>query len=415
LERFAVLLVSVLAMGLLVSCGDTVVPGQFAASSPAFNDRLVAADQGNNRVLIYGAPLSTDESASIVLGQPDFTQNLPDQSSWDSSAATLSGPFGVAMDGAGDLWVADTYDCRAVEFRPPFTTDMGASIVIGQSQFSELVEWPACFTTGASGMMGPDSLAFDARGDLWVSDMFAGRITEYVPPFHNGMAASVSIGQTNVNEESECDGQPFEEEHGPLNTQPPTASTLCGPGGITFDSDGDLWVADYGNDRVLEFTPPFSTGMAASLEIGQPAAAPFTSLSSQGVSAATVGYPQSLAFDSSGNLWIADYKDDRVLEFVPPFTNGMAASLVLGQPDFTQTTYVYPPTANTIAGPGGLFFDSSGNLLVSDEHSRIVVFAPPFRDGMSASEVIGQPNMTSGGCTPPTADTLCGAMGIITF
>ncbi|HET7344581.1 MAG TPA: hypothetical protein VFJ05_01750 [Nitrososphaeraceae archaeon] len=43
--------------------------------------------------------------------------------------------------------------------------------------------------------------------------------------------------------------------------------------------------------------------------------------------------PEGIALDSGGNLWIADNVNHRVLEYVPPFTNGKAANVVLGQPD----------------------------------------------------------------------------------
>jgi hypothetical protein len=112
----------------------------------------------------------------------------------------------------------------------------------------------------------------------------------------------------------------------------------------------------------------------------------------------------------------------------------MAASLVLGQPDFTSGA-LQATAANTfyfsskngvsvLQYDGGLWFDSSGDLLVGDGgNERILVFTPPFSSDMNASMVIGQPNMTSG--TPcedqnentatPAANTLCAPMGILTY
>lgn len=53
--------------------------------------------------------------------------------------------------------------------------------------------------------------------------------------------------------------------------------------------------------------------------------------------------PEQMAFDSSGKLFVSDPFASRALEYSPPFSNGMAASLVLGQPDFTSST----PAAGT--------------------------------------------------------------------
>src|SRR5579872_1742589 len=56
--------------------------------------------------------------------------------------------------------------------------------------------------------------------------------------------------------------------NGKNSTTPATASSILSPGQIAFDSSGDLWVADSSNGRVLEFKPPFSNGEAASTVLG---------------------------------------------------------------------------------------------------------------------------------------------------
>jgi hypothetical protein len=78
--------------------------------------------------------------------------------------------------------------------------------------------------------------------------------------------------------------------------------------------------------------------------------------------------PYYIAFDLTGNLWAIDWCYNRVLRYSPPFSNGQAATLVLGQPDFnSQTTddcahtFVIPPTASSLNGPSGIAFDFAGN------------------------------------------------------
>ena len=117
---------------------------------------------------------------------------------------------------------------------------------------------------------------------------------------------------------------------------------------------------------MLEFKPPFATGMAASVVLGQ---ADFThGAANQGgaVAANTMNGPGGEAFDGSGNLWVADYTNSRVLEFVPPFTTNMSASLVLGQLDFTHgqpNQGGANPTSATLSFPYQVSFDSSGRLI----------------------------------------------------
>lgn len=395
-------------------------------STPPLSGHLAVSDYSLNRILIYNAPLSGDDSASIVIGQTSFTQAAPNQGSLKPTASTLVSPTGLAMDSAGDLWVADTMNCRVLEFRPPFSTGMNASLVIGEPDFKttgpEVPGYYVCIpepSISASGLESPVSLTFDSSGDLWVSDIAADRVAEYVPPFHNGMAASVVIGQTNLENTGPCNGTDYFQYY-PIPS--PTAATLCQPSGIAFDSQGDLWVIDEGNVRILEFVPPFSTGMSASLElVGQPLSA----FNSNGAicdetSASSFCYLDAIAFDKNGDLWVSDGTFDREMEFVPPFSNGMAASLVLQQHNFTPTGFDHAgdPT-------GGLFFDDSGNLIISDQvtqsavvSGRVYFYAPPFSsvDSMASSMTI----LSGQHCPEPpdyivTANAICNPTGLVTF
>jgi secreted PhoX family phosphatase len=149
-------------------------------------------------------------------------------------------------------------------------------------------------------------------------------------------------------------------------------------------------VADTGNNRILEFEPPLSNGMNATVVIGQP---DFTT-AARGTTQSTFAVPIGLAFDASGNLWVADDFNNRVLEFKPPFTTGMNASLVLGEPDFTTANDV-PPSQNSLNGPTGVAADSLGDVFVIDTNNiRVLEYKTPLSNGMNASVVIGQADFT---------------------
>ena len=156
----------------------------------------------------------------------------------------------------------------------------------------------------------------------------------------------------------------------------------------------------YKQYRVLEYEPPFSTGEAASLVIGQ------TSLTGSGDSSPSGGLygPTGIAFDSSGNLWVVDSGNNRVLEFKSPFSNGESASLVIGQPTFGG--YIGKTTAGGLNSPSYLAFDPSGNLWVTDQgNNRVLEFAAPFSTAEKASVVIGQADFTSS--APASGATVC--------
>ena len=148
-----------------------------------------------------------------------------------------------------------------------------------------------------AGLSAPNSVAFDSSGNLWVVD--GSRVLEYAHPFSTHQAASMVIGQNTFTNSSATT----------------SSSTVANPNGIAFDPSGDLWIGDKGNNRVLEFTTPISTGEAASLVLGQPnftssATTPETEPSATGLYS-----PSALAFDSSGDLWVADFGDGRVLQY----------------------------------------------------------------------------------------------------
>jgi len=361
-----------LALGFLMSCSSS------SRSSPppplSHTTRyLVVPDYYNARVLIYNAAFSTGESASVVLGQSGFTTNVA-----GLTASGMAFPNSVAEDNDGNLYVSDSLNNRVLQFKPPFTNGMAASLVIGQPDFTT-----GTANTTQNGLSVPWCVAFDGSGNLWVADDGNSRILEYKPPFANGMNASVVLGQPNFTSNLPA-GPPF--------PYPTTSSGLDGAEQIAFDASGDLWVTDGGNSRVLEFKPPFANGMTASLVIGQ---TDFVSNGGATTASAFEG-PTGVAFDSAGNLWIGDEGNSRVLQFTPPFSTGMSASLVLGQPNFTSGNYGL--AQNEVRSPFGIAFDSGGNLYVADyANDRTLQFTPPFSNNQNASLVLGKPDFTTGG------------------
>ena len=312
---------------------------------------LWVADQNNNRVLEYKAPFSTHEAASIVIGQSSFTG-----SGSATTSSGLSNPSGLAFDSGGNLWVVDSLNSRVLEFKTPFSTGEAATLVIGQASFTS----SDYSTTNSTNLSYATGLAFDSAGNLWVADQGNDRIVEFKTPFITHEAASIVIGQAGF---------------AGSNTGATTATNLNGVKALTFDSSGNLWAVDFRQSRVLEYTAPLSTHEAASLVIGQ---ASFTTrecafTSTCAANSTNLFDPNAIAFDSAGNLWVADGDNNRVLEYGPPFSTHEAASLVIGQASFTGNAAA--TTSTGLSAPEGLALDSSHNLWVADYgNSRVLQF-----------------------------------------
>lgn len=318
---------------------------------------------------------------------------------------------------------------------PPCGT---ADVVLGQPDFTS---WGAnrvegCSIPSCAGPAGANTIslddgrfAFDHGGRLWLSDKENNRVLRFDPPFENGQAAALVLGQADLDSNQHNRGLPVA-----------SAATLGGPMGLAFDagpdrrhrSDDDrLWVADLKNSRVLRFDPPFSSGMDASVVLGQP-----DFLSQQNNRSGIVGrvnpvrngfsYPRDLAFDRAGGLWISELENDRVVRYAAPIDESGPvpgandeADAIIGQPTFTvrgpnrgNGTLV---AADGFSDPRAIAIDRWGNLWVVDnDNQRVLRFDAPLDlsgeipgASESADLVLGQDDFSTArpnrGATPSSS------------
>src|SRR5207245_10812665 len=99
------------------------------------------------------------------------------------------------------------------------------------------------------------------------------------------------------------------------------------PRTFAFDSAGNLWVADISNNRVLKYPATITTGEAATVVVGQ---GTFTTETS-GTTATTLNGPYTISFDSAGNLWVADKVNNSALKYAAPLTTGVAPAVRVRQ------------------------------------------------------------------------------------
>jgi len=274
---------------------------------------------------------------------------------------------------------------------------MAASLEVGQPDMntgSNPDETPT-----QSDLNAPYGLAFDHSGNLWVADTGYNRVLEFPLPFSNGESATLVVGQSNF-----TSGIYPNEPGCPPQCGTPSAQSLNNPGTVSFDSQGNLWVADTHDDRILEYTGPFSTGMAASLVLGH---SDFSTGAGFCTSQSCFQTPFAASFDNSGSLWVADTVNYRMLEFNSPFSSDQNASVVLGQPDFITMA---PPsgqinaTSSDMNGPQGLAVDKSGDLWVADTgDNRILEFMAGAAPTTSTSSSSSSTSTSSASTTATTA------------
>ncbi len=242
--------------------------------------------------------------------------------------ASFYHPAGIAMNTGGDLFVTDcwTHTVRKITREGVVTTYAGAAGVQGSS------DGPAA----SARFRYPAGLAFDSKGNLFVADGTNATIRRITP---EGMVSTVA-GQVLTPGTADGNG---------------TAAQFSAPRGLAFDSSGNLWVADSGNHTIRRITTDGTVttvaGRAGTRGSADGAAA-----------AATFAWPDGLAFDGAGNLYIADTGNDTIRVMT---ADGLVSTFVgrAGYPGSTDGTL----TTARLSGPAGLSFDGAGNLFVTED------------------------------------------------
>jgi sugar lactone lactonase YvrE len=299
-------------------------------------------------------------AASSVFGQTSFTLN-----GGGSGTNSLNGPYDLTFDSAGKLYVADTNNNRVVAFAP---TSSSAIQVFGQlGSFST--------TTVNNGGISPDSLSsprgvtVDSTGNLYISDYSNNRVLYFVSGSTTATRVYGQLGAYNTLT---------------INNGGVTADSNAGPYRSTVDSAGNLYVPNVFTHRVLFYATGSTTATRVYGQLGI-----FTSNTANngGISADSLNAPTGCIIDSSGNLYIADRQNNRVLFYLAGSTT---ATRVYGQlGSFTSNTANNGGiTADSLNAPTGIAMDSTGNLYVADSLNNRVLFFPV--GSTTATRVYGQ-------------------------
>jgi trimeric autotransporter adhesin len=277
---------------------------------------VYVADTGHSRI----ARISPQGDIANFVG--DGTQG----NYWgDGGKATDAGiyyPLGVIADNSGNLYVSDSSNSRLRKVAPDGTISTFAGT--GVSGYSG-DGGPAT----AAQLKAPAGLALDASGNLYIADWLDNRIRKVST---DGSISTVA---------GRGDAVPPLGDGGPA-----TAAALASPFGVAVDASGNLYIADYGFFLIRKVSPAGIISTVAGSDWLQEGAT-------------DVGEPTGLAVDATGNVFIATL--NTILKLAPDGT----VSIVAGNGNSGSTGDGGPATSATLQAPFAVALDAAGNLYIS--------------------------------------------------
>lgn len=373
-------------------------------------------------LLVINAHSLVTNTASNVYGQTSFTSNGP-----GLTASNFDGPTSIAIDSTGVMYVSEYRSARVSIY--PSTSATEATSVIGA---------PNLFTISVAGCSSiltsnPSALAIDSGDNLYVADLFCNRVvmfpkgtttatfvygeSSFTNQHQEGMSTnqkflpnSIAIDQRN-NDLYVCDGQSnrvmvftkgsitakFLYGQPNYNTaialNPPTSSSLTDPKGVTIDqNNGNVYIADTGNNRVLMF---LQGQTISSMVYGQPS---FTTNAIYATSASSLTLPIAVAIENN-NLFVAD-SSFRVVAFPP---NSNVATGLYGQTSFSNGAKL--AVSATSCSPNFISFSSNNMFIVETQNNRVTSYRPALITQYFSQMAICTGNYTSLSVSYPSTCT----------
>jgi uncharacterized protein (TIGR03437 family) len=243
-----------------------------------------------------------------------------------ATSAQLRYPFGVAVDAAVNIYIADYNNNCVRKVSNGVITTVAGNGTQGSSGDG--------FSAVSAELVSPTGVAIDSAGNLYIAG-FDGSIRKV----SNGVITTV-VG-------SENGLSPTLGDNGPA-----TLAELSEPQGIAVDSTGNLYIADTGDNRIRKVSKGVITTVAGGgAEVGDNISA----------LAASLNQPTGIAVDSAGNLYIADRNNYRIRKVSNGIITTVAGS---GTAGFSGDNG--PATSAKLNLPSGIAVDSTGNLYIAD-------------------------------------------------
>ncbi len=372
-----------------------------------------------------------DTIADLVIGKPDFNTI----SAYSTTSTALALPHGVFINrnnpsdnkmyiydaGNNRILGYDLEDCLSSNTDP---LNCVPSIVLGQPDFtssgcngdSGFQNYPTFPTASASTLCGEDasilsvseggsgaSMAVDSSNNLFVADFANNRVLEYYDPFNTDTTADEVWGQGDGTQ----GGMNFTTSLCNKGLATPSNSSLCfswgesnnWTAGVDVDSNGNLWIVDSANNRVLKFPCSSGSGSSctksktASLVLGQTG---FTTKTS-GTGLNKMHDPNTVRVTTSGDVFVAEHFVDnyRVMKYSNPSTNG-ASGIVFGSGFLFPSGLDFDDTE-----PGRIWITNQGHSVIelwdTSGSGTLIRRVGDYNDGNLLGDVSGSIGVDSNG------------------
>ncbi len=261
---------------------------------------VYVADAGNNRIRMID--LSGNVSTVAGTGTNGFADG-------PATTAQFDYPNGVAVDGTGNVYVAELGGrIRKIDLSGNVTTLAGT----GTQGFADGPATTAQFSS-------PTGVAVDTTGNVYVADTGNSRVRKIDS---SGNVSTVAGTGT----QGFADG-------------PATTAQFSSPRGVAFDAIGNVYVADTGNSRVRKIDSSGNVITLAGTGTSGFADGPATT--------AQFDSPAGVTFDGTGNIYVADMANNRIRKVdtvvVPPSTTTASTSTSTSTTTSTTTVAPFPP------------------------------------------------------------------------
>jgi uncharacterized protein (TIGR03437 family) len=255
--------------------------------------------------------------------------------------AFLNSPTGVAVDAAGNFYIADEGSrlIRKVGVNGIISTFAGT----GASGFSG----DSGLATSAA-LKGPSSVAVDSTGNVYIADTGNNRVRKVDT---HGIITTVAGSANTVIAVNLGDGGPA------------ISANLNFPRGVVADSSGNLYISDTGNLRVRKVD---TTGTITTV-VGNGSIGAVGNVGDGGAATAAAVNPVGLALDSAGNLYIADGQDNLIRKVSGGMINSIAGNGNNGYIGDGSTA-----VRAMLNQPQGVAVDSSGNVFIADTGNEVI-------------------------------------------
>ena len=302
---------------------------------------LYIADSANNAIRQVTVDGNIHTIAGLGPTQPGFSGDTT-----AAAGANLNGPLDVTVDSKNNVYIADTNNANVRMITAStgvINTIAGSTAIVSGAVVIAFAYAGDGGTAITASLAGPAGVAIDSSGNIYIATYADNRIRKV-------------DSKGNISTFAGNSGYGFAGDGGAA-----LSAQLAAPRGICVDSAGNLYLADRWNNRIRKIAGTTISTIAGNGQgnFGGDGGA---------ASSAQLSYPDGVAVDSAGNIYVSDLLNNRVRMVTPTGTISTFAGN--GVPGFGGDGGA--AAGAQLNQPAGLAVDSSGNLYIADSNNAVV-------------------------------------------